>query len=632
MNKKSFYGRKNTDPQLLYFKYQKKNKNLTHSNKFSTSYIVGRIWNYFKVVKYRIIFCIFLSIVSALAQTVALYFISYIYDKYLMNTGTAWSDPHVFSAFIVCCISALILYVANNITWFAIEIIMMRASEWHVCYRMRKDLFEKLQHLPVKFFDTTPSGELITRTSNDIDNISWGLSQYLIQDVYWFFVIICVAILMFMINWALALITILIYPVMIFTTSRVTAFIRPYYGRQQREVGHLNSFVEERISGVKIISLYEQEKLNAIEFAKINNKLTDNSIIANAFSNILNPLNQFFNNLAFVILTALGISLAAIGAIHTDWGVFHYENISALLVIFTIFTRNLTNPFNQIVLSLGSLILAEVSAQRVFSILDQPEEKDLPNAWKPKSIKGVVEAKHMYFGYDSSKMILKDINFKATPNKVTALVGPTGAGKTTIVSLITKFYDINQGNLLIDGHRIQDIDRNALRKHVTIVLQDTFLFSKTIRENIRYGRLDATDEEVEQAAIAAHADPFIRSLPHQYDTILNDNGSNLSQGQRQLLAIARAFLADSKIVILDEASSSIDTKTELDVQNALKKLMHNRTTFMIAHRLSTIRDADNILVLKDGEIVEHGKHNELIAKKGFYASLYNSQFEKGEEI
>lgn len=301
--------------------------------------------------------------------------------------------------------------------------------------------------------------------------------------------------------------------------------------------------------------------------------------------------------------------------------------------MFTIFTRNLTNPFNQIVMSFGQLILSMVSAQRVFAILDQPEETDGEKPIKlSRNFKGVVEAKHMYFGYDASKMILKDINFKAEPGKITALVGPTGAGKTTIVSLITKFYDISGGQLLIDGKDIRKLDRNSLRENVTIVLQDTFLFTKTIRENIRYGKLNATDKEVEQAAILAHADPFIRSLPHQYDTILNDNGSNLSQGQRQLLAIARAFLADSKIVILDEASSSIDTKTEQDVQQALEKLMRNRTTFVIAHRLSTIRDADNILVIKDGEIIEHGKHDQLIAKKGFYASLYNSQFEKGEQI
>lgn len=631
MNKKSIYGKKNTDPQLIYLKRQKKNKYLNKDIKFDTGDTIKRIWNYFKVAKGRLILVLFLCLFSALCQGGAIFIIGVIYDKYLMSTSVVWVD--VFSTFLTFCIISLVCYLLNNLTQYVVNIIMLRISEYKVCYSLRKDLFNKLQRLPVKYFDTTPSGELITRASNDVDNISWGISQYVVQDIYWCFIIVVVIVLMCLINWALALITLIIYPVMILSTTKLMGFIRPYYGRQQKEVGNLNSFVEERVSGIKVISLYQQQKLNEKEFNKINQQLTDNSIIANAFSNVLNPLNQFFNNISFVILSALGIALVATHSIDINWGVYHYSNISALLIMFTIFSRNLTNPFNQLVMSLGPLILSMVSAQRIFTILDQPEESDGKHAYHlPKNIKGVVQAKHMYFGYDSSKMVLKDINFTAKPNKVTALVGPTGAGKTTIVSLITKFYDVTEGQLLIDGHDIRDIDRNSLRDNVTIVLQDTFLFSKTIRENIRYGRLDATDQEVEQAAILAHADPFIRSLPHQYDTILNDNGSNLSQGQRQLLAIARAFLANSKIVILDEASSSIDTKTEQDVQQALKKLMHNRTTFMIAHRLSTIRDADNILVIKDGEIVEHGKHKQLIAKNGFYASLYNSQFEKGESI
>lgn len=628
MRKNDFLGNK-LDPHKV-AKKQTSNKNLSFK-KANVKEHIGRIWQYFKKCKWQMMIAIFLSILGTITSVLSLFFMSEIYDKYFMkNPPPDWAN--VFTSFCMICIEAFACYVINNLTFYLVAIIMLRVSEYHVCYTMRKDVFGKLQRLPVKYFDTNASGELITRTSNDIDNISLAVSQYFTQDIFWVFLIIGVVILMFLINWALALITMIIYPVMILATSKLMKFIRPYFAKQQNEVGKLNGFVEERVSGVKIVSLYEKEKLNSKEFAAINENLTKNSIIANAFSNVLNPLNVFFNNLSFVILAALGISLVATGAISVKWGVLHYESVSALLIIFTIFARNLTNPINQIILSFGPIMLAQVSANRVFEILDQPEETDPENAIELKNLKGVVEAKHLYFGYTSSKMILKDISFKATPDKVTALVGPTGAGKTTIVSLITKFYDINKGDLLIDGKSIKKIKRDSLRKNITSVLQDTFLFSKSIRENIRYGRLDATDEEVEQAAILAHADEFIRTMPHGYETILDDNGNNLSQGQRQLLAIARAFLADSKIVILDEASSSIDTKTELDVQEALKKLMHNRTTFMIAHRLSTIRDADNILVIKDGQIIEHGKHNVLMKKHGFYYNLYNAQLKKGETI
>lgn len=629
MGKNEFFGN-NLAPHKI-AKKQKGNKNLTLNTGIATKEKIGRVWQYFKKCKLQMIIAVILSIIGTAANVTSIYFMSVIYDKYFMaNPPPEWAV--VFSTFCMICILSFICYVINNLTNYLVTIVMLRVSEYHVCYDMRKDVFGKLQKLPVKYFDTHPSGELITRTSNDIDNISLAVSQYIVQDIFWMFLIIGIIILMFLINWALALITLIIYPFMILATSKLTGFIRPYFAKQQNEVGKLNSFVEERVSGVKIVSLYEKENLNAKEFGAINDNLTKNSIIANAFSNVLNPLNAFFNNFSFVILAALGISLVATGAINIGWGALHYQSVSALLIIFTIFARNLTNPINQIVLSFGPIILATVSAQRVFEILDQKEETDPANAIELKKLKGVVEAKNMYFGYDSSRMILKNINFKAVPDKVTALVGPTGAGKTTIVSLITKFYDINKGDLLIDGKSIKNIKRDSLRRNITSVLQDTFLFSKTIRENIRYGRLDATDDEVEQAAKLAHADEFIRTMPHGYETILDDNGNNLSQGQRQLLAIARAFLADSRIVILDEASSSIDTKTELDVQEALKKLMHNRTTFMIAHRLSTIRDADNILVLKEGEIIEHGKHDELMKKKGFYYQLYNAQLKKGETI
>jgi ATP-binding cassette subfamily B protein len=300
--------------------------------------------------------------------------------------------------------------------------------------------------------------------------------------------------------------------------------------------------------------------------------------------------------------------------------------------VFTLFARNLTNPINQLVASFGSFLLALASAERVLEITDQPSEQDKPGAKDLPELYGLVEAIDMNFGYTKDKLVLKDINFVAQPGTKVALVGPTGAGKTTIVNLITKFYDITSGKLLIDGMDIADIKRENLRKYITMVLQDTYLFSVSIFDNIRYGKLDATREEVIDAAKIANADHFINLLPNGYDTVLEDNGSNLSQGQRQLLAIARAFLANSRIVILDEATSSIDTKTEMHIQKAMEKLIEGRTSFIIAHRLSTIRDADKILVIRDGQIVESGNHQDLLNKNGFYAELYNSQFKKGIEI
>ena len=375
------------------------------------------------------------------------------------------------------------------------------------------------------------------------------------------------------------------------------------------------------------------EEKTKINFDKLNEKLTKNSIVANGIANVMMPLNMFFNNLSFVLLSAWGMTFILNGWIDKDWGVLNIENNITLLVMFTMFARNLTNPLNQLISTMGQFMLCMASADRIFQILEQEEEKDPAHAIKlnKEKIIGKVEAKKMDFSYVPKKPILKNINFIATPGTITALVGPTGAGKTTIVNLITKFYDINAGDLLIDDKPIKNINRTSLRENITMVLQDTYLFGTSIYENIRYGRLDATKKEIINAAKLANCHDFIMKLPRGYDTILSDNGDNLSQGQRQLLAIARAFLAGSKIVILDEATSSIDTKTEIQIQLAMEKLIKNRTTFMIAHRLSTIKNADNILVINHGQIVEHGKHKQLISRKGFYYDLYMSQF-RGNQI
>ena len=593
------------------------------------------LWKYLKKHRNTMLILIIAGFFAALAQTVTLWGFGFIFDKFFVGKNIVNNWQSMLGVFIGVIVAMFFMYLINFGFNLFTNLMMAKISEKSVCFNVRNDLFAKLQRLSIRYFDTHASGDIVTRASNDIDNISWALTQYIIQDFYNAFLAVLTTILMLMINWALGLITLIVYPIMVISFMKISNWTAPYFERQTQGVGKLNAFTEERVSGIKIISLYQKEKLNADEFANINKELTQDSIIANATMNILNPLNTFFNNLAFIVLGALGLSLCCTGAISPKYGVpgLRYESVVALGIAFTTIARNLTQPIGQIVNSLSQIQLGAVSVKRMFQILDEKdEEKDLPTAKPIEKMEGYVEAKDLTFGYDpEDRMILKNVSFKAVPNQVTALVGPTGSGKTTIVNLISKFYDINGGDLLIDNKSVKDITRESLRDNITIVLQDTFLFDKTVRENIRYGRLDATDEEVEQAAKSAYADNFIRALPQGYDTVLQDNAANLSAGQKQMLAIARAFLADAKIVILDEASSSIDTRTELDLQKAFKALMKNRTSFMIAHRLSTIRDADMILVIKDGQIEERGKHTELMQKQGLYYELYNAQF-GGKEI
>jgi len=596
--------------------------------KFNTKMTLRKMWSYFEGSKGMVALVIVLSIFSAIFQGCCIYISGYIYEHYLMVSP----ETIPLTAFSITCLTLLVMNILYSLSDYLIGLIVSRVVEYRVCNRMREDVFNKLQNLPVYYFDLNASGEIITKTSNDVDNISLTFAMYISKDLAWFFFIIVTIILMFMLNWALSLITIFIYPIMIFVTSKALKFIRPYFKKQQDEISKINAFIEERISGNKIVSLYEMQDLNIEEFKKINENLTKNSTVANGFSNAMHPINILFSNLAFVILVGVGITLTSLGYIHTDWGVLGSYSIPGLLIIFTIFARNLSNPINQLITSFGSIVLMMVSAKRIFDVLDQKEEIEIPQAKSVKEIKGYIEAKNLNFGYNKDKLVLKDINFKCSPGTVTALVGPTGCGKTTMVSLLSRFYDVTKGKLLIDNIPIEEITRDSLRENITIVLQDTFLFNTTVRENIRYGKLDASDEDIEAAAKFAKADQFINNMPNGYETIITDNGSNLSQGQRQSIVIARAFLRESKILILDEATSSIDTKTENDIQNSLNLLMQNKTSVIIAHRLSTIRNADNILVMDKGQIIESGTHDQLLAQNGFYAKLYNAQFKNHEEI
>jgi ATP-binding cassette subfamily B protein len=409
---------------------------------------------------------------------------------------------------------------------------------------------------------------------------------------------------------------------MFILTKLIVNKTQPFFIRQQKELGNLNGYIEEIVSGQKAVLLFSKEEHVKEEFSKINGQLTRNAIFAQGLSGIMGPVNNFTNNLTYLIVAVCG-------------GYFILSGMSitiGILFTFILYMRNFTRPINEILNLFNTVQSALAGAERVFEVIDETKEEDSKAAKDICNINGEVVLNDVNFSYIEGKQILKNVSLTAKKGQTIAIVGPTGSGKTTIVNLLTKFYDIDSGEILIDGKSVDNIKRTSLRKSVSMVLQDTYLFSESVRENIRYGRLTATDDEVEQAAKLANAHMFITQLPEGYETVLSDNGSNLSHGQRQLLAIARAILARSSILILDEATSAIDTRTEIAIQRAMLNLMKGKTTFVIAHRLSTIRNADEIIAIKDGEIIERGTHNELIEKDGFYANLYNSQFRTGMEL
>ena len=559
---------------------------------------------------------------------------SYIYDRFLIYKTDYTELEKYFIMFGYLCMTIVLLGLANALFNYLINLITLSIFEKKVCFSLRRKIFKKIQNLTITYFDTTPTGELISRSSNDVDNIS-ASAQFISDDVYLFSTIIGNAIMMFLINWLLALSTLWVYVLMIFSMLSLVKKIRKNFFIQQQHVGIVNSFIEERVSGVKNIILYNQENKSIEEFAKINQELTDKSLLANAGSTVLMPIGFFFVNFSFIPLTGIGITLLVtcpwISNYHHSV-IYHYNELPALLIAFTLYCRHLAFPLNEIISTLGQVFLAFASFRRVFDLLDEKEEKDSINAKTLKDIKGVVVANNLCFSYTKDKSVLKNINFVARPNEVTAIVGPTGCGKTTLISLLDKFYTTNEGSLTIDNIPINEITNHSLRENVNIILQDNFLFNTTIRENIRFGRLDASDEQVEEAAKLSYANEFIEKLPDKYETIVTQNGLNLSQGQRQTIAIARALLSNAKIIIMDEATSSIDTKMEKDIQRSMKNLLKNRTAIIIAHRLSTIMDANNILVMSEGRIIESGNHDELMKRHGFYYQLFTSQQKKGMQI
>ncbi len=517
-------------------------------------------------------------------------------------------------------LTTLILYLLSAVFGY-IQGWIMSAVSANIAYRFRKDIAEKVHRMPLRYFDGTNQGEILSRVTNDVDTINQTLSQSLTQIITSVTTVVGVLIMMFSINWLMTLVALLMVPISLGLIGAVIGQSQKYFRQQQDYLGHLNGHIEEMYGGHLVMKAFNGEARSLAKFNSLNNTLYDSAWKSQFLSGLMMPLMNFVGNLGYVAVSILGGYLAIRKVITVG-------DIQAFIQ----YVRSFTQPLTQIANISNILQQTAAAAERVFEFLS--EEEEMPDPADPIQLthfRGRVDFQHVRFGYHPDTTIIHDFTFYAEPGQRIAIVGPTGAGKTTMVKLLMRFYDVQGGAILLDGHDIRHLRRSDLRCLFGMVLQDTWLFHGTILENIRYGRMDATDEEVVAAAKAAHADYFIRSLPGGYNYIINEEGSNISAGQKQLLTIARAILANPQILILDEATSSVDTHTELLIQKAMSAMMEGRTTFVIAHRLSTVRDADWILVMNNGDIVEQGKHEKLLARGGFYAQLYNSQFEKVEE-
>ena len=509
------------------------------------------------------------------------------------------------------------LYVCSSIFSFIQGFIMTGISN-DVTYSLRKDISKKINRLPLKYYESRTTGEILSRVTNDVDTLQNGLNQSVTQLITSVTTLIGVFIMMLSINVWMTLAALVILPVSMGIIGGVMGKSQGFFRSQQKYLGEVNGQIEEVYGGHNVVKVFNKEKDVVEEFEKVNKELYNSAWKSQFFSGIMMPIMQFIGNLGYVVVAILGGFMVIKNAIEVG-------DIQS----FFQYIRNFTQPIQQIAQVTNMLQSAAAASERVFEFLEENEEDQ--KAEHPVStdgLKGNVEFRHVQFGYDPEQVIIHDFSAKVKDGQKIAIVGPTGAGKTTMVKLLMRYYDVNKGSILIDGHDVRDFNRGELREMFGMVLQDTWLFSGTIMENIRYGRLDATDEEVIAAAKAAHVHKFIMQQPGGYRMVLNEETSNISQGQKQLLTIARAILADNRILILDEATSSVDTRTEIQIQKAMDALMEGRTSFVIAHRLSTIRDADLILVMKDGDIIEQGNHEELMKKGGFYADLYNSQFEQ----
>ena len=513
-------------------------------------------------------------------------------------------------------LTLLALYIASA-AFSIIQGFTMTGIAQKLTYKLRSDLTKKINRLPMNYFDKKTNGEVLSVLTNDIDTLSMNLNQSITQIITSICTLVGILIMMLSISVTMTIVSIIILPITAFVVKKIVGKSQKYFKKQQDYLGHVNGQVEEVFSGHTIVKVFNGEEEANLNFKKANDELYHSAWKSQFLSGVMYPVMNFIGNIGYVCVAILGGYLAANGRITVG-------NIQSFIQ----YNKQFTQPIVQIAQVSSMLQSMVAAAERIFEFLEEEEEiQKVENPVSIEGIKGNVEFDHVHFGYNENKIIINDFNAKIKEGQKIAIVGPTGAGKTTIVKLLMRFYDVNSGSILVGGHNIKDFKRGELRSLFGMVLQDTWLFEGTIKDNIKYGKQDATDSEVIEAAKAAHVHHFIKTLPNSYDMVLNEESSNISQGQKQLLTIARVILTDTKILILDEATSSIDTRTEEQIQSAMDNLMKGRTSFIIAHRLSTIRNADLILVMNQGDIVEQGTHEELLAKQGFYADLYNSQFQ-----
>lgn len=585
-----------------------------------TKKTVKRLWEYLKQSKKLLITAIVLVIIAAAVDMASIYVLAPIIDDYIMpmvqNNGA--------SEYTYGLLKMLGIFMGLNLAYvmcsYISSKIMVKVSQ-NTVMTMRNELVEKIEKLPIKYFDTHPHGELMSRITNDMDNLSNTLNTSITQIISGFCTLILALVAMLSINVILSIVSILIIPIIAVVVVKISKITRRQFIKQQECLAEVNGYIEEYISGQKVIKAFNKEEDIIDGFEQVNERLKKEGFKAQFTSGAVMPISGAINQMG----TAVTMILSGILAIK---GKISIGNI----VSFNKFSSHFGRPINEIANQFNVIQSGLAGAERMFNIIDEQEEyPDNDGKSELKNVKGHVEFKNVSFGYDENKLVIKNFNLEAKPGETIALVGPTGAGKTTIINLLTRFYDVTEGEILIDGKNIKDLDKYSLRETLGIVLQDTVMFSESVKENIRYGNLEATDDEIKEAAKLANAHQFIKRLPQGYDTVLAEEGGNISVGQRQLLNISRVILNNPDILILDEATSNVDTRTEVHVQDAMNKLLDGRTSFVIAHRLSTIHNADKIVVINHGEIVEQGNHDELIKNKGIYYTMYTGMFDAEEE-
>lgn len=575
-----------------------------------------RIWNYLKVHKKTLILVLLFIILYVACNTISSVMLMPIIDDYIVPMFENPEDAGLKIAFIKVLVTYIVIVLLTTVFSYLQSKLMIKASQTAVA-EMRKDLFSKIEKLPIKYFDTHATGELMSRIVNDIDNVSIALNTSVNQLISGVLTVITTLVTMIVISPTLALISLLTLPVMLVVVRNIAKINKKQFVKSQESLAQVNSYIEEYISGQKVIKAFNKEEDVKNNFKFKNEDLRKEGFLAQAVAGIVMPAMGSLSNISTAITAIVSGILAINGKISVG-----------TIAVYTRFSKEFSRPINEITNQFNVIQAGLAGAERCFQIID--EEVEFPeNANKPniENVSGHVEIKNVYFGYEKEKPILKDINIEAKKGETIAIVGPTGAGKTTIINLITRFYDVDKGEILIDGKNIKEVSKESLREKLGIVLQDTVMFNETVKENIRFGKLDATDEEIIEAAKLANAHSFIKRLPHGYDTVLSDDAGNISKGQAQLLNIARVILNNPEILILDEATSNVDTRMEVKIQEAMNKLLKGRTSFVIAHRLSTIRNANKIIVINDGEIKEQGTHEELIEKKGIYYTMYTGIFE-----